>query len=102
MVNELFKNVKDNKNIEVIFGHVRGNNTGAIRLYKKLGFVYKGRTQPNYYYIVNRKRKYRFAYRKDILIKEGYDPSKTERQIMLERKIYRIYDSGNLKFIFKS
>ena len=38
LVNELFKNVKDNKNIEVIFGHVRGNNTGAIRLYKKLGF----------------------------------------------------------------
>ena len=26
------------------------------------------------------------------------DPNKTEHEIMLERNIYRIYDSGNLKF----
>ena len=35
---------------------------------------------------------------KDILVKQGYDSNKTEHEIMLENNIYRIYDSGNLKF----
>lgn len=69
-------------------------------LYKNLGFKLVGKTRPNYYYVVDGVRKYRFGFRKDILIKEGYDPNKTEHEIMLDRKIYRIYDSGNLKFTF--
>jgi hypothetical protein len=68
--------------------------------YKKVGFQLVSKTSPNYYYVVDRKREYRFKYRKDILVKEGFDPNKSEREIMLERKIYRIYNSGNLKFIF--
>jgi very-short-patch-repair endonuclease len=68
------------------------------KLYETLEFDFVSKTEPNYYYIVNGFRKYRFNYRKDILIKEGFDPNKTEHQIMLERKIYRIYDSGNLKY----
>ena len=43
-----------------------------------------------------------FIFRKDLLIKEGYDPNKTEHEIMLERKIYRIYNSGNYKFEYYS
>ena len=39
---------------------------------------------------------------KNILVEEGYDLTKTEHQIMLERKIYRIYNSGNYKFIYKN
>ena len=35
-----------------------------------------------------------FNYRKDKLISEGFDPNKTEHEIMLERGIYRIYDCG--------
>ena len=70
------------------------------KLYEILGFKFKGKTKPNYYYIIDKIRKHRFNFRKDILVKEGYDPNKTEHQIMLERKFYRIYDSGNLKFTF--
>lgn len=69
-------------------------------LYEKLGFELIHKTNPNYYYVVGDKRFYRFGFRKDKLIKEGYDPNKTEHEIMLERKIYRIYDSGNLKYQF--
>ena len=69
------------------------------KLYETLGFKLLGKTEPNYYYVVDGIRKHRFNYRKDKLIKEGFDPDKTEHQIMLERKIYRIYNSGNLKFI---
>jgi len=71
------------------------------KLYKTLGFEYIGKTQPNYYYIIDNIRYHRFNFRKDILIKQGFDSNKTEHEIMLERKIFRIYDSGNLKFNFK-
>jgi hypothetical protein len=68
-------------------------------LYKKLGFVEVKSTSPNYFYIVNKKRKHRFEFRKDILVKNGFDSTKTEFQIMEERGIPRIYDVGN--FVFK-
>jgi very-short-patch-repair endonuclease len=68
------------------------------KLYETLGFNFIGKTEPNYYYIIDGIRHYRFNFRKDKLIKEGFDPNKTEHEIMLNRKIYRIYDSGNLKY----
>ena len=46
-------------------------------------------------------RKHRYSYRKDILIKQGYDKNKTENQIMDERNIIRFYDSGQKKFIWR-
>lgn len=85
--------------IEIISYADRSWSTGNS--YFKLGFDLVEKTQPNYYYIINKERKYRFLFRKDKLIKDGFDPNKTEREIMLERKIYRIYDSGHLKFVYK-
>lgn len=70
-------------------------------LYNKIGFAETQKTIPNYWYVVNKQRHHRFKYRKDILIKEGYDPNKTEHQIMSERKIPRIYDCGNIKYELK-
>jgi hypothetical protein len=67
-------------------------------LYDKLGFNFDHNSNPNYWYIIGKNRKHRFGYRKDILIKEGYDKNKTEHQIMLERGIYRIYDCGNILY----
>jgi len=75
--------------------YFNGNN------YLKIGFKMYGKTEPNYYYIINKKREYRFNFRKDILVKNGYDKDKTEHEIMLERGIYRIYNSGNFKFIYE-
>jgi len=69
-------------------------------LYEKLGFEFIHKTQPNYYYIIGNLRKHRFNFRKDKLIKEGFDSNKTEHEIMLEREIYRIYDSGSLKYSY--
>jgi hypothetical protein len=37
-------------------------------------------------------------YRKSMLIKDGFDPNKTEHQIMLERSMYRIYDCGTIRW----
>lgn len=68
------------------------------QLYKTLGFEFISKTEPNYYYIIDGIKHHRFNFRKDKLIKEGYDSNKTEHEIMLDRNIFRIYDSGNLKF----
>lgn len=122
-------NQKDNKQIELLrFCNKTGLNIigGASKLFKhfmsehrpksvlsyadrswsqgsvylKLGFSLVSITKPNYYYIIERERKYRFNYAKYKLVKQGFDSNKTEHEIMLDRKIYRIYDSGSLKFIW--
>ena len=71
-------------------------------LYYNLGFKLVGETRPNYFYLNTSRRESRFKYRKDILVKQGYDPNKTEREIMKERGYLRIYDCGTLKFEYKS
>jgi len=75
---------------------------GYKNLYENIGFEYVKDTNPNYFYIVKGLRKHRYLYRKDILVKQGYDSNKTEREIMSERKIYRIYNSGNIKYVLKN
>ena len=70
-------------------------------LYKTLGFERVHDTKPNYQYFKNNElaRYHRFNFRKDKLIKDGYDRNKTEHEIMIERGYYRIYDCGNIKYI---
>ena len=73
-------------------------------LYYNLGFKLLGETKPNYFY-VNKyflNRESRFKYRKDILIKNGFDPNKSEYEIMKDNGYTRIYDCGVLKFEYKS
>jgi len=63
------------------------------------GFKFISETKPNYYYTRRyEKKEHRFNYRKDILIKLGYDANKTELQIMSENGFDRIWDTGNLKY----
>jgi hypothetical protein len=94
---KLFKYFVKNYNpIKIISYADRSWSKG--NLYYNLGFQFVSYTAPNYWYI-NRDRRYsRFNYRKDILVKEGYDSSKSEHEIMLDRGYYRIYNSGNIKF----
>jgi hypothetical protein len=94
---KLFKSFIKNYNPKEITTYA-DRSISQGQLYINLGFYFLKKTQPNYYYIVDGIRKYRFNYRKDKLIKDGYESNKSEHEIMLERKIYRIYDSGCLKF----
>jgi hypothetical protein len=68
-------------------------------LYEKLGFIKSHVNKPNYYYVIGKNRKHRFGFRKEILRKQGFDTkNKTEHEIMMERKIYRIYDCGTITY----
>jgi hypothetical protein len=71
-------------------------------LYDELKFEKVNITKPNYWYIIGNKRKHRFGFRKSILVKEGFNENKSEHDIMLERKIYRIYDCGNITYKMKN
>jgi len=70
-------------------------------LYEKLGFNYSHTSKPGYWYVIDGIREHRFNWRKQKLIKLGYDVNKTEEEIMSELGYYRIYNAGNKKWILK-
>ena len=45
-------------------------------------------------------REHRYKYRKSELVKQGYDINKTEKEIMFERGVNRIYSCGNYKYVY--
>jgi len=68
-------------------------------VYIKNGFKFCDITKPNYWYFNSEnKRIHRFAFNKAKLVKDGYDPSFTEYEIMCNRGYNRLYDCGNLKY----
>jgi len=95
---KLFKHFLRNYDVKEIISY-SDNSRGQGNLYQQLGFNLISETEPNYYWIIDGKRHHRFNFRKDKLIKEGADPSKTEIQIMTEKGYYRIFDCGNKKWI---
>ena len=56
----------------------------------------------SYWYIdKNMNRYHRYNFRKDLLVKEGFDALKSESQITTEYGFYKIYDTGQTKWIYK-
>lgn len=68
--------------------------------YPKLGFTLDGSTRPSYYYVVNNIRRNRMDFTKKSLVAAGFDSSMSEHDIMLSRKIYRVYDCGNWRYVW--
>ena len=71
-------------------------------MYSELGFKFDGYTPSSYFYLVDGTRRNRMEFQKYKLVKEGYDPSMTEHEIMLSRGIFRIYDCGNSRYIINN
>lgn len=71
-------------------------------LYETLNFQKYNESRPNYYYVIGRKRVYRFNLRKSVLVKKYNCPvSMSEKEFCLKQKWYRIYDCGCLCYIWK-
>lgn len=82
---------------DIRWSGINPNNT----VYCKNGFKFINQTPPNYWYIKTDKyinRHHRFVFRKDILVKEGFDKNLTEWEIMKIKGYDRIWDCGSLKF----
>ena len=72
-------------------------------LYYKLNFKFVYQVKPTYFYILNLKREHRFKWRKQNLKKLGLIlDHETEEECMRRLGYQRVYNSGHLKFVFKS
>lgn len=99
-VSKLIKYVKRNYELDSIISYADRNWSSINNsVYDKIGMELVGYTTIGYSYIIGNKREYRYKYRKDILVKNGYDHNKTAKNIMYENNAFRIYNPGNLKFI---
>jgi len=78
------------------------NDYSIGNLYEKIGFEFLSETKFNYYWVKDKVRYHRFYFRKDKLVKEGFDKNKTEVEIMYDRNYFRIFDSGSKKWILKN
>ena len=93
--------VKHNEVDEIISYASRDWSVGG--LYEKLGFEYVRKTAPNYFYF-NKDiglRVNRYNFRKDKLVKEGYEKEISEREIMADRGYFRVYDTGSLLYSYR-
>jgi hypothetical protein len=74
-------------------------NTGAV--YTKLGFEDQGLSKPGYWWLEQYKfRHHRYKFTKAALLKEGFDPSFSEAQIMKSKGFDRIWDCGHQKYVW--
>jgi len=97
---KLFKYFIDKfRGVKILSYADRSHSVGD--LYEKIGFKKIANTSPNYQYVINGRRVHRFSLRKDVLLKMGFDQTETEEKITKDAGIYRIYNSGNIKFIYE-
>jgi hypothetical protein len=71
-------------------------------LYEKLGFEFEKNTTPSYIYWKNGKVLHRMSCQKHKLNKmlDNFDNNKTEYENMLDNGFRRVWDCGNMKFIY--
>ena len=98
---KLFNFFINNYKYETIISY-SDNSISNGEIYKFLGFINNTNSTINYYWSNNKYKYHRFNFNKKRLIKQGFDKNKTEVEIMHERGFYRIFGSGNKKWIFES
>jgi len=86
---------------EIISYADRRWSSSLSNMYEKSGFTFEGTTKPNYWYLINRKRRHRYGFTKHKIIEMGGDPNKSEWDNMLDNGYDRIWDCGTLKYSYK-
>ena len=96
---KLFNFFIKNYNPELVISYADLSWTSFSKnVYEKIGLKKDHISKPSYYYINNGLRYNRFLYRKDVLVSNGYDPSKTEFEICDSLGYLRVYDTGTIKY----
>lgn len=97
LLNHFIKNHSPKKIIT--YSNRNWSSSNDYCFYSKIGFEYVGETKPNYSYTKKYDvREHRYNYRKDKLVKMGFDKNKSESLIMSENGFDKIWDTGNLKY----
>jgi hypothetical protein len=81
-------------------------STTLGNVYEKIGFEYKGSSNPNYFYFRkdgDGSLQHRFAFRKNVLNEKlkNFDPDLTEWENMKKHGYDRIWDCGHLRYVWK-
>lgn len=99
---KLFKYFTRNYNFDKVISF-SNNDYSDGNLYEQLNFKINKKLLPDYSYVVGDKRYHKFNFRKNNLKKLFYNKNidKTEHEICLENNIFRIYDSGKIKWIYE-
>ena len=97
---KLFNHFIKNYNPSVVISY-QDNSWKTGNLYEKLGFIEISNISPNYYWCKGNIRYHRYNYRKDKLVRQGYDPKKSESVIMTERGYFKLWDHGNRKWEYR-
>lgn len=100
---KLIKFIKNNYEFEKLYSYadldiVDKNNN----IYLKTGFEEEHECDPHFYWNINNEKVGRFKFRKQLLYKKfkDVDMSKTEEQIMKEKGIYKVWNSGLIKYSY--
>ena len=98
---KLFRHfVNEHSNVNRVVSYADSRWSSKDTMYTKIGFRLDGSSKPSYYYIVGGARVNRMAFMKCKLVDDGFDCTKSEHQIMMERGYYRVYDCGTLRFVW--
>ena len=97
---KIFKYFLNNNNISKIISYSDESMfTGSV--YEKLGFKLDGISPINYKWVLDNKRWHKSKWRKDRLVKAGYDSNKSENNIMVEEfGAHKIWDCGLKRWIY--
>ena len=99
---KLFKHFINEQNPESVVSYA-SRDWSSGNLYEKLGFEKSYQTKPNYWWVKDKVRIPRFSMRKSELKKQPFfDPSKSEFEMLTENGYYRIFDTGSLRYEWKS
>lgn len=78
------------------------DNTYSVgNLYNRLGFTLEKDSKVDYFYVKNNIEYHRFNFAKYKLIKQGYDSTKTEKEIMEDRGFLRVWGCGTKTWVWK-
>ncbi len=103
IASKLLKHFQNNNTWKEIYSYA-DRRWSVGNLYEKLGLKLEKINPPDYFYVVDNKRKHRWNYRKDIIKNTlpNYDAGLTEYQNMENHGFYRVWDCGTLKFVLKN
>lgn len=77
------------------------NEWSTGNMYNALGFTLESEINPSYWYISPNSSKmyHRLTFSKQKLIKKGYSPELTEREITSQMKLMRLWDCGKRRWV---
>lgn len=67
-------------------------------MYEKIGFKKVSLSKPNYYWVVDKKRRHRYNFSKKKLVSKGFDENLSEVKIMHQRGFYRVWGCGQIRW----